>query len=383
MSNTNVTAKFAFTGFEVESAIEEAYKRDAGKYKIKGFRDGGKAPRKMIEQQYGDVFTEPALNFLFNKAFNEYLKKNPEIIPLDDPEVSLEPKKDGIEFVAKIDIQPKFTVAKYKGLEIKLKAIKIGDAEIDGFLKRVAEGRARQVAADKGHKIVKGNIAVIDFTGYVDGKKFDGGEAKNHQLEIGSHSFIDTFEDQLVGKTIGDKLDVNVTFPKEYHAEQLAGAKAVFKVEVRNVLIKEIPAIDDNLAKESSEFDTLKDFRADIKKRLEDQAKAEMDAMREQEIIRTIAEATKIDVHPKLVDRYYNSMMDDLNNKLAQSGFNIEMYAQYHGMTLEKFEEVQRKTALNSAKASLILNEIAKIEKLKNFDAALKFLKEENKCLYQ
>ncbi|MDR0461832.1 MAG: trigger factor [Christensenellaceae bacterium] len=374
----NVTAKFNFTKAQVDTAMDEACKREGARYKVKGFRDGN-APRGMIEKEYGDVFTEPAFNALFNKAFSKYLEGNPNVTPLDDPEVDISQKPDGIEFIAVIPVQDKFTLGKYTGLEINSKTIKVTDKEVDGFLARVAGGRTRQIAADKGHKIANGNIAVIDFTGFVDGKKFAGGEAKNHELEIGSHSFIDTFEEQLVGKTVGDKLDVNVTFPKDYHAKELAGAKSVFKVEIRNILIREIPAIDDNLAKESSEFNTLAEFKKDIRARLEKQSKIESDKLNEQELLRVICDNTKVDVHDKLVARYFHQIMHDTQQSLAQSGYTLEMYATAIGSTVEKIEKIQRNNAQNSAKVALILDAIAKKENLKDFDSVIKFLETHNK----
>ncbi|MCL2229439.1 MAG: trigger factor [Firmicutes bacterium] len=377
----NVTAKFEFTTKQIEEAIDVVYKRDAAKYKVKGFRQGA-APRKMIEQNHGDVFSEEAFNKLFNEAFKKYLADNKEVTPVDDPDVTVEPTEKGLVFVATIPVQDKFTLGKYTGIEIKLPAAKIGDKDVDAFLERIANSRARQIAAAPGHKIKDGDIAVIDFCGYLNGKKFAGGEAKNHELVIGSKSFIDTFEEQLVGKSVKDKVKVNVTFPKEYHAAELAGKPVVFEVEIKNILIREIPAIDDNLAKETSEFKTLAELKKDTRERLEKHLKAEVDQAYEQELLRKIAEGTKINVHEKLTERYFAKIMADLEARLAQSGINIEMYAQYNGVDLEGLKKVQRENAMNSAKIGLVLDAVQSKEKIKNFDEVIKFLKEKNKCTF-
>ena len=369
---------FKFTAAEIDAASEQVYKQSAAKYKVEGFREG-KAPRKMIESQYGEVFFESALNKLFSDAYNKYLDENPTIRPVSDPEVDAKEGNGGIEFVATITCQDEFTLGKYKGLEIKKHEIKITDKEVDAFLTKLAGERAREVASEKSHKIEKGNIAVIDFEGFTDGKAFDGGKASNHELEIGSKSFIDTFEDQLIGKSIGDKIDVNVTFPKEYHAENLAGKPALFKVTINNILIKQIPAIDDALAKESSEFNTLAEFKADIKKRLEKQAQIEADHINEEAILAEVVKQTKVEPHPKLVDRQFYGMMQELQYKLSQSGISLDMYAAYNGMSLEDFQKRQREFAQMGAKTGLVLEAIGQKEGLKGFEEMIKFVKENNK----
>jgi trigger factor len=374
----DITVKFNFTKAQLEKALDEACKKDGAKYKVKGFRDGF-APRGLIEKEHGDVFSNTAYNMLFNAAFSKYLTDNKDILPLGDPDVELKSTVEGIEFTAKIPVQDKFTLGKYTGLEIPFKPLVVTDKEVNGFLERVAYGRSRQIAAIKGHKIVKGNIAVIDFTGFVDGKKFVGGEAKNHELEIGSKSFIDTFEDQLVGLAVGDKADVTVTFPKEYHAKELAGKKAVFKVEVRNILIREVPTIDDNLAKESSEFATLAEFKKDIARRLEQQAKIESDSVKEQALLKAVCDNQKVEPHKKLVERYFNNIMGDFEGRITQSGLTLEQYAQYNGMTIEQLAELQMHNAAVSAKVAIVLDTISKKEGLKDFESVIKFLKDNNK----
>jgi len=236
------------------------------------------------------------------------------------------------------------------------------------------------VAAPKDHKIVKGNIAVIDFVGSVNGVEFQGGTAKNHELEIGTKSFIDTFEDQLVGKKVGDKIDIKVTFPKEYHAKELAGKPALFKTEVRNILIKEVPKIDDNLAKESSEFENLVDYKKDIKARLEKQAASESEKLTMDKLIQTICDNTKIDINPKLVDNQYQQDMYEIEQRLAQTGFSLEDYVKYNGMDFDVFKKNQREQARQRTHFILVIDAIVKKEGIKSDFASIeKFLKEVNK----
>jgi len=371
--------KFIFTEAEIETVAEAIYAKDGKNYKVQGFRPG-KAPRKIIEQNHGPVFFEPALNSLFNKAYGEYLKKNPNIRAIDDPEVEIKQKGDTYELTVTTDIQPPFTLGKYKGLEIKAEKLAITDKEVDRFLERVALDRTRQVAAPKDHKIVKGNIAVIDFVGSVNGVEFQGGTAKNHELEIGTKSFIDTFEDQLVGKKVGDKIDIKVTFPKEYHAKELAGKPALFKTEVRNILIKEVPKIDDNLAKESSEFENLVDYKKDIKARLEKQAASESEKLTMDKLIQTICDNTKIDINPKLVDNQYQQDMYEIEQRLAQTGFSLEDYVKYNGMDFDVFKKNQREQARQRTHFILVIDAIVKKEGIKSDFASIeKFLKEVNK----
>jgi trigger factor len=369
--------KFSFTAEQIQSACDDVYKRTAHKYKVQGFRDG-KAPRGVIEQQYGDVFFEHAINQLFNNAFGDYLKKNPDVRPITDPDVDVTENGKGLDFNVKIAIQDEFKLGKYKGLQVKRHKIEITDKEVDQFIERLRNDRAREIAAPKGHKIQKGDIAVIDFTGSINGVEFAGGKGTNHELEIGSHSFIDNFEEQLVGRAVGDKIDVRVSFPKEYHAKELAGKPALFKTEIKNILIRELPAVDDNFAKQSSEFNTLAEFKRDIRARLEKQSATECDQINEELLLKAVCDATPVEVHPKLVDKQYENLIQDLSARLAKSGINMETYAMYNGLSLEQFETRQREYAALGAKTGLVLDAIGKKENLHDFDKIIKFIKENN-----
>jgi len=372
---------FNFTASEVSAAKETAYKQNAEKYNVQGFRKG-KAPKAIIEKNYGDVFTESAIGDLFSNAYSKHLADNPDIKPIDYPTIDVKEKDGGFEITATIEVEPKFTLGKYTGLEVKAAKISVTDKDIDGFLEKMVADRVRLLAADEGHKIKTGDVAVIDFVGSIDGVEFPGGSAKNHQLEIGTKSFIDTFEDQLVGKAAGDKVDVKVSFPKEYHATELAGKPALFKVEVRNILIKQFPKLDDTLAKEASEFESLAEFRADIRKRMEAQAEIEQNRMSEDALVEAVVTQTKVDVPKKLTDREYQHMISNLTNSLAKQGLTIEQYFQYMNVQASEFEKKQREFAEIGAKTRLVLVAIMEKENINDFEGLIKFLQEKNKFVY-
>lgn len=353
-----------FSKEEWITAIENAYREEAGKYNVQGFRKG-KAPRKVIEQNYGQgVFRETAIDKLFRPAYIKVLKENPDIKPVGHPSLDINEKEDGLEICCTVDVEPKFTLGKYTGLEIKMAKTTVTEKDVNAYLAKIQQSRARQLAADKNYKIKKGDVAVIDFVGSVDGVEFEGGAAKNHELEIGSHSFIDTFEEQLIGAKIGGKLDVNVKFPKEYHAKNLADKPALFKVEIRNILIKELPAIDDNLAKEASEFQTLAEYKKDILNRLEQQAAAETARMNENKLLQTVAEQTKINVPQKMIDSQYKNLMMDFEHRLRHQGLNLDVYINYLGITKEEFEKRQREQAKMGVHSRLVFDAIIEKESL-------------------
>jgi len=376
-NGNEMRATFRFTGEQVEAAVDKVYRKTAGRYKVQGFRDG-KAPRRIIEQNYGNVFFEDAVNDLFRTGYEDWLREHPEILVIDVPEPEAQFVGGGLEITVTIPVQKPFELGPYKGLQVKGKKLEVADKDVEAFLLRLANDRARLVAAPAGHQIANGNVAVIDFVGTVDGVAFEGGTGKDYELEIGSNSFIDTFEHQLVGKTVGETIDVHVTFPKDYHAKNLAGKPAMFKTTIKKVLLKEVPAIDDDLAKESSGFETIAEFRADIKKRMMDQAKREIDEINDEALLTEVANNTKIELNPRIVDIQYDRVMADLQRKLAQSHVDLEAYAVYMGMTVDQFKAKQRKHAEIGARVGVVLDEIGRKEGLKTMDEIIKFLKENN-----
>lgn len=374
------TVEMTFTKEEWEVANENAYKKNASKYKVAGFR-AGKAPRKMVEQQYGaGIFIEDAVQDLFAANFGDELKL------IDYPHLDFDFTADGgIKLTAKCDIEPEVTLGQYTGLEIKKTEVKVGDKDVDAYLNRLQATRAKQVAADKEHAVANGDIAVIDFKGSVDGKYFEGGTAQNYELEIGSHSFIDNFEDQLVGMKIGESRDVNVTFPENYHVEDLKKAKAKFEVTLHNIMIKEMPALDDQFAKEVSEFDNIKDFKADILKKLTEQATKQAEYADEEKLFEKIMDNAKVEIPDKMIHDYAHAMIHDMEHKLAAQGATMEMYAQFMGTTVEKIHDEQHEIAAKQVKMRLVMDAIVEKEHLsdkdrqKQFNNLTIFLKGRNK----
>ncbi len=362
LENKNMQLTVDFDKAEWEALVDESYNKNKGKYKVEGFR-AGKAPRKMIEKMYGtEVFFEDAITEGFNRVYVEVLDTDKSFEPIDGPEISVT-KYDatGITIVAEIPVKPEVKLGKYKGLKITTTPKEITDKDVEAELERVQMQNTRLVEVDSA--IENGNVANIDFKGSVDGEYFQGGEAEGFDLEIGSHSFIDTFEEQLVGLKAGDTKDVLVTFPENYQAENLAGKPAKFEVKVNAVKKKELPEINDDLASNVSEYDTLEEYKAHIREHLAEHATEDAKAETENKILDKIVETTVVDVPEIMVTRELDAMMQDMEYRLMYQGANLEMYAKYLNTTVEKLREERKADALKSVKIRLALQEILKIEK--------------------
>ena len=362
LENKNMQLTIELDKAEWEALVDESYNKNKGKYKVEGFR-AGKAPRKMIEKMYGmEVFFEDAITEGFNRHYIELLENDKSFEPIDAPELSISRfDEKGITIVAEIPVKPEVKLGKYTGLKISTKAREIADADVEEELKRVQSQNARLVEVEKA--VENGDIANIDFKGSVDGKYFEGGEAQGFDLTIGSHSFIDTFEDQLVGLKAGDEKDVLVTFPAEYQAQELAGKKAKFEVKVNAVKTRELPEINDELASNVSEFETLAEYKAHIKEHLAHHAEEDARVQTENKILDKIIETTEIEVPEIMVSRELDAIMQDMEYRLMYQGANLEMYAQYLNTTVEKLREERKADALKSVKIRLALQEILKAEK--------------------
>jgi len=350
---------------EWKKEIEQAYEATKGKYKVEGFRPG-KAPQKVLENTYGaGIFIEEALQRAWPKYYMEVLNKEKSIEPIDYPTIDFTFNKDGgISIMADIDVLPSFEIKAYKGISVKGEKINVDKKQIDEQLEQMQSKRSRAVAAAKDAKIQNGNIAIINFEGFVDGVAFAGGKAENYNLEIGSKSFIDTFEEQLVGLQVGDKKDINVSFPKEYHAKELAGKPSMFKVEIKNILVKEVPTLDDTFAKDSSEFNTLAELKADIKATLEADAKVRQEAENQSRVIEAIVKDVKLTPPTKMVERQEQYLMQDLEQRLAYQGANITMYSQIIGKSVEEIKADLSKQAVQTVKTRLVLDKILDLEKI-------------------
>lgn len=356
---------------EVEKALEAAYQRQKKSISIPGFRKG-KVPRNMIEKMYGAaIFYEDAANFLMQKEYPVAVKESElEIVSQPSVEVVQIEKGKPFIFTAEVAVRPEVKLGEYKGIEVTDVDTSVVAADVNAEIDKEREANARTITVEN-RGIKKGDIAVIDFEGYVDGEKFEGGTAQNHSLEIGSHSFIDTFEDQLVGKKTGAEVEVNVTFPEDYHAADLAGKPAVFKVKVNEIKAKELPKADDEFAQDVSEFDTLKEYKADIKKKLVEAKKNAAKRAQEDEAIAKIIENCEMDIPEAMIAYHVDDMIQGMAQQMMQQGLTLEQYMQFTGTTPEMLREQAKPEALRRIQSSLVLEAIAKDAKVKVTDKAI------------
>jgi trigger factor len=345
-----------------EAAVEQAFRKNVRKINVPGFRKG-KAPRSIVEKMYGEgVFYEDAINILYPDAYQDAVKEAG-IEPVDKADVEIvSVGKDGFTFKAKVTVRPEVEVGEYKGLKAEKVVETVTDEEVESELKRVQERNARIITVE-GRPAQKGDTAVIDFEGFVDGTAFEGGKAEGHSLELGSGQFIPGFEDQIVGHNPGDEFDVNVKFPEDYGAKELAGKDATFKVKLSEIKNKELTPLDDEFAKDVSEFDTLELYKADIRKKLQETKdhKAKDDV--ENKLIDEVIAGLKAEIPEVMFERSVDSMVNDFDYRLQMQGLNLQSYLQYTGMELSSFRKTFREQAERQVKIRLALEKIAEIEK--------------------
>ena len=352
-------------GEKFRGAINDVYRKNVKKMNVPGFRKG-KAPLSIIEKFYGvEVFYEDALNLLYADAVEGAAKEaNLKIVDdkMDFDLVSIS-KEDGVCFKVALTTYPEVEVANYKGLKAERVIAEVSDVEVENTLNALAERNSRMVAVtDRAAAL--GDTAVIDFEGFVDGVAFEGGKGESHALELGSGQFIPGFEDQIVGHNTGDEFDVNVEFPTEYHAENLAGKPAVFKVKVHEIKVKELPVLDDEFAKDASEFDTLDELKADIKaKALERKQKQNEDDV-ENDLIDAVIEGLKGEIPEALYDARVRQSVQEFDYRLQSQGMNLQMYMQYTGSSIEEFSKTFRPQAERQVKIRLALEKIVELEKI-------------------
>ncbi len=355
--------EIAIDGEQFREAIKQAYRKEGKKINVPGFRKG-KAPLHIIETYYGsEVFFEDALNLLYadavEAAINESgLKVIDDKMDFDLVSIS---KEDGVDFKVSVTTYPEIELEAYKGLKAERPLVKVEAAEVNAEIKSLQERNARMVSVeDRAAK--KGDTVVIDFEGFQDGVAFDGGKAEGHSLELGSGQFIPGFEDQIIGKKIGDEFDVNVTFPEEYGAENLAGKPAVFKVKLHEIKLRELPAADDEFAKDVSEFDTLKELKADLKKKaLERKKKAAEEAV-ENILVQQIVDGIKGEIPEAMFTNRLNQSVEEFGYRLQSQGMSLDLYLQYTGSTIEQFRDTFRPQAEMQVKYRLALEKIVELE---------------------
>ncbi|MEY8234704.1 trigger factor [Lachnospiraceae bacterium 66-29] len=345
---------------ELEKAIQAAYMKEKSKISIPGFRKG-KVPRTMIEKMYGpEIFFEDAANTLISQEYPKAVDESGlDVVSRPKIDVTQIEKGKPFIFTAEVAVKPEVTLGTYMGIQVAKEDVSVTDEELDAEIDKERESNARMITVED-RPVADGDTAVIDYEGFVNGEAFEGGKAENQPLVIGSHSFIDTFEEQLVGKNTGEEVVVNVTFPEEYHAPELAGKPAVFHVKINEIKSKELPELDDEFAQDVSEFDTLAEYRDSVKEKLLKRKETEAEHKREEEAIQKIVEDSQMEIPEAMIDTQVRSMVDDFANRIAQQGLSMEQYMQFTGMTIEQMQEQMQPDALKRIQNSLVLEAIAK-----------------------
>lgn len=356
---------------EFEKAIQKAYQKNKNKFNIQGFRRG-KAPLVMIERIYGpEVFYEDAANEIIPEAYDKAVADS-ELEIVSRPEIDVVQIEKGKPFIftAKVAIKPEVTLGQYKGIEIEKKEATVTDEEVMNRINRELEQNARIITVDD-RPVQDGDIAVINYEGFVDGVPFEGGKGENYSLPIGSGTFIDNFEQQLIGKSTGEEFEVNVTFPENYHAKELAGKPAVFKVKINEIKVKELPKLDDEFAQDVSEFDTLDEYKESIRATIKENKEKELKIAKENEVIDKIIENASMEIPEPMIDTMVMQMADDFSMRLRYQGLTLEQYFKFTGMDAGKFTESLRPQALKSIQTRLVLEAVAKAENIEVSDKEL------------
>ncbi|MGN0026952.1 MAG: trigger factor [Clostridium sp.] len=356
-----------------QEAIKKAYNKNVKNFNVPGFRKG-KVPMAIVKKYYGTgVLMEDAINFAIEASYSNALKEN-DIIPVDYPKIDIVTVEEGKDFVytAEVTVYPEVELGEYKGLNIEKPSYEVTEEDVEARLKEMQQKNARIETKEDG-EVATGDTAVIDFKGYVDDVAFEGGEGKDYSLEIGSGTFIDNFEEQLIGAKAGDKVEVNVTFPENYGKEELNNKKAKFEVLVKEIKVKELPAIDDEFAKETSEFDTLEELKADITKKMEEANANRAEKEHEEAVIKAVVENANIEVPAVMIEKEIDVMVKNLEQRLQYQGLNLEQYFQFTGTDEAKMRDYMKENAEVKVKTDLVLEAI---EKAENIDATEEELKE-------
>lgn len=348
----------------VASALDKAFNKVAKKANVPGFRKG-KVPRSIFEARFGvESLYQDAIDILLPEVYSEAVEQA-DIFPVDRPEVDIEQfaKGETFKFKARVTVKPEVKLGEYKGIEVAAVAAEVSDEELSEELERLQQRHAELTVIDEGAS-QSGDIVVIDFDGSVDGVPFEGGQAERYSLELGSNTFIPGFEDQVIGMATGDFKDVEVTFPETYHAEELANKQAVFKVKVHEIKRKQLPELDDEFAKDVSEFDTLDEYKEDLKKQLLTRKEQEAQGVRENEAVEKAAANAEVEIPDAMIQSEVQNMMRDFDNRLRQQGMNLEMFLSFSGQTNADLEGQMKDDAEKRVRNNLVLEQIAKEEKL-------------------
>jgi trigger factor len=352
------------SGEEFEKAIEQAYHKTAGRYAIAGFRKG-KAPRKLIEKYYGEgVFFEDAFNEVCGPAYGKALDEL-KLIPVSRPEIDIKEIKDdkSVVFTATVDLKPEVELGKYKGIKIEKNEYTVSDEDVQRELDAALDRASRMVEVE-GRAVKEGDTVTLDYSGSVDGVKFPGGTAENQTLVIGSHTFIPGFEEQMVGMEIGQEKDIEVKFPEDYHAQELKGKDAVFAVKVHGIKEKQVPELDDEFAKDVSEFDTLEEYKADIRANLQKKNEERADNEYEVKLVDAVCDEAKVEIPESMIERQLDYQMNDMAMRLSYQGVSMEDYFKYTGSDEKQMRDMYRPDAEKTVRRQLVLEAVKDAEKI-------------------
>ena len=356
---------------DFKAAIKKAYNKTKNRFAIPGFRKG-KASQAVIEKMYGEaVFYEDAADEAINSTYAQAMKESGLDI-VSRPEITVEQIGKGQAFIysALVAVKPEVTLGEYKGVEVEKADAAVTAEDVEAELKRVQEQNARLLTVED-RPVADGDQTVIDFEGFVDGKGFEGGKAEDYPLTIGSHSFIDTFEEQLIGKNIGEECEVNVTFPTEYHAAELAGKPAMFKVTVKEIKVKELPALDDEFASEVSEFDTLDEYKQDIEKKLQERKEKAAASQNEDRVVAKVVENASMEIPEKMIDAQVDNMLRETAQRMQSQGLSMDLYMKYTGMTADQMKDQMRPEAVKRIQTRLVLEAVVKAENIETSEEKL------------
>ena len=368
---------------EFEEALQKAYLKNRNRISVQGFRKG-KAPRSIIEKLYGaGIFYEDAANLIIPDAYEKAAQESGlEIV--SRPEIDVEQIEKGKPFIftAEVAVKPEVTLGQYKEIEVEAKPVEVTAEELDAELGRVREQNSRMITVDD-RAVEDGDITTIDYEGFADGVPFEGGKGENQTLVIGSHSFIDTFEEQLIGKKIGEEAEIHVTFPEDYHAKELAGKPAVFKVTVKEIKVKELPNLDDEFAQDVSEFNTLEEYKADLEKTIRERKEKDAKRAKEDAVVEKIIENAQMEIPQAMIDSQARQMADEFAQRLQMQGMQMDQYLRYTGLDADKFVETTKPQALKRIQTRLVLEAVVKAENIQVPDEELEKEFEEMAKAYQ
>ena len=356
---------------QFEKALTTAFNKNKSRFNIPGFRKG-KAPQARVEKMYGvEVLYEDAINEALDATYGDAVTES-ELDVVSRPEIDVVQVEKGKELIytATVAVKPEVTLGEYKGIEVEKASAEVSDEDIEAELKKVQEQNSRLITVDD-RAVEDGDQTVVDFEGFVDGTPFEGGKGEDYPLTIGSHSFIDTFEEQLIGKNIGEECEVNVTFPEEYHAKELAGKPAVFKVTVKEIKRKELPELNDEFAGEVSEFETLEEYKNDVKAKLSLTKQKEAATENENHVVDKVVENATMDIPEPMIDSQVNNMVNDYARRMQSQGLSLEQYMQFTGMTIDTLKEQMKPQAVKRIQTRLVLEAIVKAENITVSDEAV------------